>query len=268
MYTHHSHNVNMRNAAHVRQVDVTGNASLAFILSFTVESTENLPPVLTVTPDNDPQVFPVGTTTSFVVEATDPDSATVTVKCEGLPKAGNTLATFSETTHRFSWTPSPLSQGTRTEDFRTNVTFTATDGVNTASRTVNLVIPWDSDTDGLPDDWEYLRFGSLAQHAASDWDQDAFPDWNEYIAGTSPTDPFDYLGWESLFIDTAAGTAELTFLSVPGKRYAIEASDGPAALVAPAWKGVAVLEASATRTTWLDTDPASATRMYRIRVLP
>jgi glycosidase len=259
--------VNMRNAAHVRQVDVTGSGSIDFTLAFTVEDTENLPPVLAVNPDNAPQVFPVGTTTSFSVEATDPDSANVTVSCGPLPKAGNTLASFSGATHVFSWTPSPLSQGTRTEDFRTNVTFTATDGLSTTSRTVSLVIPWDSDADGLPDDWEYLRFGTLAQHAGSDWDRDEFPDWNEYVAGTSPTDPFDYIGWESLFVDTAAGTAELTFLSVPGKRYAIEASDGAAALVSPAWKALAVLEASSPRTTWQDTDPASATRMYRIRVL-
>ena len=256
--------VNMRNAAHVRQVDVTGSGSLEFTLAFTVEVTENLPPDITVTPDNDPQVFPVGVTTSFSVKATDPDSATVTLKCENLP---GSFASFSETTHVFSWTPSSLTQGTRTSDFATNVTFTATDGVNTTSRTVNILIPWDSDGDGLPDDWEYLRFGTFDQNTGTDWDRDEFPDWNEYVAGTSPTDPSDYLGWESLFVDTAAGTAELTFPSVPGKHYAIEASDGPAALVAPDWKEVALLTASGLHTTWVDTDPASATRMYRIRVL-
>ncbi|MBR3584321.1 MAG: hypothetical protein IKO01_12875 [Kiritimatiellae bacterium] len=256
--------VNMRNAAHVRQVDVTGSGSLAFTLAFTVEDTENLPPVITVSPDNDPQVFPVGVTTSFSVKATDPDSAAVTLKCENLPE---TFASFSETTHVFSWTPASLTQGTRTSDFATNVTFTATDGVNTTSRTVNILIPWDSDGDGLPDDWEYLRFGTFDQNTVTDWDRDEFPDWNEYVAGTSPTDPSDYLGWESLFVDTAAGSATLTFPSVPGKRYAIEASDGPAALVAPDWKEVALPTASGLHTTWVDTDPASTTRMYRIRVL-
>ena len=256
--------VNMRNAAHVRQVDVTGSGSLEFTLAFTVEDTENLPPVITVTPDNDPQVFPVGVTTSFSVKATDPDSATVTLKCENLP---GSFASFSETTHVFSWTPSSLTQGTRTSDFATNVTFTATDGVNTTSRTVNILIPWDSDGDGLPDDWEYLRFGTFDQNTGTDWDRDEFPDWNEYVAGTSPTDPSDYLGWESLFVDTAAGTAELTFPSVPGKSYAIEASDGPAALVAPHWTELVRLTASGLHTAWKDTDPASATRMYRIHVL-
>ncbi|MBR4189638.1 MAG: hypothetical protein IKQ55_06720 [Kiritimatiellae bacterium] len=260
--------VNMRNAAHVRQVDVTGTGSLAFTLAFSVENTENLPPVITVTPDRNPQLFPVGATTSFTVDASDPDSANVTVSCGPLPKAGNTLASFSGSTHVFSWTPSPLSQGTRTEDFKTNVTFTATDGTNTTSRTVNIVIPWDSDGDAMPDDWEFLRFGTLAQHAGTDWDQDEFLDWKEYVAGTSPIDPFDYLGCESLFVDHAAKTAELTFQSVPGKSYAIEAAEGGTGLIAFDWTVVAVpVQATGPHTTWLDTDPASTTRMYRIRVL-
>ena len=47
----------------------------------------------------------------------------------------------------------------------------------------------DSDTDGLPDDWEQTYFGSAtAGVAAADPDLDGLSNWQEYVAGTSPTD--------------------------------------------------------------------------------
>jgi MYXO-CTERM domain-containing protein len=45
----------------------------------------------------------------------------------------------------------------------------------------------DSDMDGLPDTWEKLYFGNLAQGPGDDPDKDGRPNLKEYIDGTDPT---------------------------------------------------------------------------------
>lgn len=50
----------------------------------------------------------------------------------------------------------------------------------------------DADEDGLPDAWEYLHFGDLAQGPDGDPDGDLNGNLEEYLAGTSPTNAFDY----------------------------------------------------------------------------
>lgn len=48
----------------------------------------------------------------------------------------------------------------------------------------------DTDFDGMPDNWERIYFSSLTNMTAtSDTDGDRFPDWQEYVAGTLPTNP-------------------------------------------------------------------------------
>jgi len=52
----------------------------------------------------------------------------------------------------------------------------------------------DSDGDGLPDNWERRFFPSLnAFNGMTDRDGDGFRDWQEWVAGTSPTNRWDYL---------------------------------------------------------------------------
>ena len=46
--------------------------------------------------------------------------------------------------------------------------------------------PGDTDADGLPDAWELLYFGSLAQTASGDFDGDGYSNLQEYQAGTLP----------------------------------------------------------------------------------
>jgi hypothetical protein len=47
----------------------------------------------------------------------------------------------------------------------------------------------DTDQDGMADAWELRYVASLTNlNAASDWDGDGFHDWQEYRAGTDPTD--------------------------------------------------------------------------------
>jgi hypothetical protein len=46
----------------------------------------------------------------------------------------------------------------------------------------------DDDQDGLPDTWEYSRFGGLQQRGADDADGDGYSNQQEYLIGTDPMD--------------------------------------------------------------------------------
>jgi hypothetical protein len=56
---------------------------------------------------------------------------------------------------------------------------------------VSLVISFpandEDDQDGLPDAWEYARFGGLQQRGADDADGDGYSNYQEYLVGTDPT---------------------------------------------------------------------------------
>ncbi|MDD5556568.1 MAG: right-handed parallel beta-helix repeat-containing protein [bacterium] len=49
---------------------------------------------------------------------------------------------------------------------------------------------YDSDDDGLPDIWERHHFGDLSQGAGDDYDGDGLTNFEEYINGTDPADPY------------------------------------------------------------------------------
>jgi len=76
----------------------------------------------------------------------------------------------------------------------------------------------DEDDDGLPDDWEYHHFASFLQTAGSDADSDRFSNFDEWIAGTDPTNP------ASRFSVTMRGSPSGTVLSwtaVSNRNYAV-----------------------------------------------
>lgn len=50
-------------------------------------------------------------------------------------------------------------------------------------------LSYDSDSDGLPDSWEYYYFGNLAQSGTNDSDGDGVSNYQEMLDGTDPTDP-------------------------------------------------------------------------------
>ncbi len=46
----------------------------------------------------------------------------------------------------------------------------------------------DDDQDGLPDAWEYAKFGNLDQRGNQDSDGDGYTNYQEYLVGTDPVD--------------------------------------------------------------------------------
>jgi hypothetical protein len=119
------------------------------------------------------------------------------------------------------------------------ISATATDaayGTSEFSSSIAVAAPAapDSDGDGMPDDYE-LAWGFATNNpadAALDLDGDGKTNRDEYLAGTSPRDASDRLRITALGV--GEGQAWLWFLSVPGKRYHLEA----AGAVAGSWQPI------------------------------
>lgn len=132
-------------------------------------------------------------------------------------------------------------------------------GINSTTASINL-LP-DTDGDGIPDVWE-AQFGfstNSATDALLDSDGDQMLNWQEWIAGTDPTDAASYLRIDSL---TANGVATLAFGAVAGRTYTIEFTS---TLGSGTWSRLANVVAQATNRTEQILDPTYTTnRFYRI----
>lgn len=207
--------VPMRNQPQTRQVEIVGTNTLSFAIALLAEEASNEPPALAFTPQG-PYTNAVGTTNAFVVSATDPDDDPVTLGSGTLPYT----ATFNAGTGAFAWWVTNLGCAGTTN----LVAFTANDGIYGVTNTVTIVVPWDANNNGMPDDWEFLWFdGDMTQTADGDKDDDGFPNYNEWVASTDPDAPGSYIGWETMF--KVSGGMSLTFQAVPGRTYHIEGKD-------------------------------------------
>ncbi len=130
------------------------------------------------------------------------------------------------------------------------------------------VIPWlDSDSDGIPDEWEntYEYDPNDPSDADQDHDNDGLNSREEYRAGTNPSSALSGLQIET--ISWLAGTLRLSFPSVAGKLYRVERAESPAGRP---WTAVGGNLPGTGGIVNVD-DPAAATRatsFYRIRLLP
>jgi hypothetical protein len=92
------------------------------------------------------------------------------------------------------------------------------------STTAQLFILSDNDADGVPDAWESqfgLNPGDPADRTA-DTDGDTMLNWQEYVAGTDPTNALSYL---KLDLTGVTGGAVLEFFAISNNTYAIEFND-------------------------------------------
>lgn len=86
---------------------------------------------------------------------------------------------------------------------------------------------WGSDGnfDGLPDDWQLAHFSDLSVaniFAFEDFDGDGASNRQEFLAGTDPSDPEDFLRMRIAI--NAHGLTELSWNTVPGQLYQAQIS--------------------------------------------
>jgi hypothetical protein len=119
----------------------------------------------------------------------------------------------------------------------------------------------DSDADGVPDAWE-SRYGlnpANAADAVEDTDGDGMFNWQEYVAGTDPTDPHSYLKVEA---GLAHGGAVVVLGAVSNRTYTIQYRD---AVAEGGWLRLADVVARLTNHTEVTADPGFRTnRFYRV----
>lgn len=155
--------------------DGTGTASEGFTLQVTL----NNPPQVTVGNPADNAVFLDTDFVSLQAGASDIEDGDVSASLSwssnldgALGDGPSVLTQFSEGVHTL--TASAVDSGGKT---------------GSASLTVTSYGGGDSDSDGMPDNWEYSSFGSLAQTSTGDFDNDGLSNQDEYSTGATPTDP-------------------------------------------------------------------------------
>ncbi len=118
----------------------------------------------------------------------------------------------------------------------------------------------DSNGNGLPDTWETAYFGSpTGADRNLDSDNDGSKNWEEYTAGTDPTNPASYLRVQSI---SATGGALISFNALAAKTYTIEYRDG---IDAGVWNRLGDIVPRNVDWTATLTDPTPTTnRYYRI----
>jgi hypothetical protein len=122
--------------------------------------------------------------------------------------------------------------------------------------------------DGIPDSWRLRYFGSiynLLSQAGADADGDGASNWQEYVAGTDPTDPKSVL---QVSTHQAAALQSqdcvVHWPSVSGKTYVIQRS---ATLFAPNWITVSTNTGTGSDMEFHDTT-GGPVRFYRVQVAP
>ncbi|WP_289030694.1 hypothetical protein [uncultured Paraglaciecola sp.] len=131
------------------------------------------------------QVVPE-TQVSFIVEASDLNGTLPIVTVSPLPSGAaffideNGSAGIS--TYVFDWTPTNSQTGLYT------LNFVASDGELQTNQTMTIRVCEinDYDCDGMDDDWEMEKFGTLDRDGTGDYDGDGYTDLQEYINGTDP----------------------------------------------------------------------------------
>ena len=119
------------------------------------------------------------------------------------------------------------------------------------------------------DEWKIAFFGSLTNSQAGDnvdADGDGAPNWQEYLAGTNPTNALSCLKFSSasLYNDGVRGVA-INWLTAPGKNYLLESS---AALNGANWTAISTNSGDGNEYQVIITNFSGNARFYQILLQP
>jgi uncharacterized repeat protein (TIGR01451 family) len=243
---------------------------------------------LTGAAEPNPVVIGGGFALTLTVCNTGPDSASAVSLTNQLPAGANFVSATSSqgsVTNTGGAVVASLGALAAGSNATVSINFTATDFGTVSNlafiaspgsldpvpanntNTLFVIVPVDFDGDGLPDAWE-LGNGlspTNAADAALDLDGDAFTALQEFLAGTDPADPRNFLGIVSVNLIGDDGLVE--FSSVAGRAYDVELTDGwPPVSWAPVLTNVPGTGANILVT---NLGGASATnRIYRVRLRP
>lgn len=137
------------------------------------------PPVVRAVPD---QVTYEGGQLGFLVQASDPNGDRPVLSVDSLP-TGADFVDQGDGTGRLEWLPVRGQAGAY------QLTFTASDAeLETEQSATILVHPYyDTDGDGMDDDWEREHFGDLSRDGTGDYSGDGRTDLQAFREGLDPT---------------------------------------------------------------------------------
>jgi len=145
--------------------------------------------------------------------------------------------------------------------------------------TNNVPLAIDSDNDGLADRWERAYFTDLSKNGTTDTDGDGWTDWQEYLAGTNPTNTNSFVRIKTVDIASSSSPdISITWLGgtdtvasvysgdAVGRRFVFMAANNNFTNVKVA--AASLLDALIVTNTWTDVNAASifTSRYYYLSV--
>ncbi|MFO7869914.1 MAG: hypothetical protein R6V03_00575 [Kiritimatiellia bacterium] len=124
----------------------------------------------------------------------------------------------------------------------------------------------DDDGDGIPDSWEITKTGStdLLGSGTSNYDGDLLTDYEEYVAGTCPTNPNDYLMLADI-LGTGTNTIRLTWNSDGSRMYKIETRSS---LITGSWANAGLFSpGTGSLTACIFSNAVTPELFYRLRAM-
>jgi subtilisin-like proprotein convertase family protein len=194
-----------------------------------------------------------------VTGVSDADNDPVTFAYQWQDSGDN--ATFANIAFTTGTLPAPATVAGRYY----RVVITPSDGIASGApfTTASVLVPADSDGDGLNDDWEVANFGNLTQGAADDPDGDGYTNLQEFNSGTDPTHATS--APRITAIEIAGADVLISFTTESGKLYDVQWT---ASVASGSWNTVTNNVAGTGGIVQLtDTGAAGAAgRTYRVKV--